>query len=281
MPLLYGYPADLAYFERRRAERGLDRVAMIDRYLTAPVIHELCHFARDREAIAPPHLDECVGGWLGVHVLPELAYPAVGEDDAIFAAPWLAQVGQAIARAFGVPAVVRAHAGLDPLPRRFLDAAAALGWDDWRRRRTLHLLSDTLDPRPWVALALRVGAGESLDGHTLDSLREAPLAGLALPPDPAFDRAIVEDGLRAMCLDNARIDGSYRARTRAPDALIEIDAAACRIASARRGEVDPVAPSYWLPPAVAARLVAEGRPRFAVELRSLDEVPAIAARICG
>src|SRR5262249_12941983 len=107
MPLLYGYPADLAYF----ASRGLDVHQMIDRYLTAPIVHELCHFAPDRDALDSPHFDECIAGWLGVYVHPELAYPAVGEDDALYAAPWLAQVGQAVARAFGIDAVVRAQAG--------------------------------------------------------------------------------------------------------------------------------------------------------------------------
>src|SRR5262249_14422924 len=91
MPLLYGYPADPGYFP----SHGPSPRATIDRYLTAPIVHELCHLDRDREAIEPPHLDECVAGWLGVYVHPELAYPSAG-GDAIFAAPWLAQVGQAI-----------------------------------------------------------------------------------------------------------------------------------------------------------------------------------------
>jgi hypothetical protein len=253
---------------------------MIDRYLTAPVIHELCHFGRGRDAIAPPHLDECIGGWLGVHVLPEFAYPAPGQDDAIYAAPWLAQVGQAIARAFGIDAVIRGHTGAaawtDVVPAEFVGAAVELGWDDWDELRTLHLLSDTLDPAPWVALALAVGAGRPVSGRSVAELAATPLAGLAdgLRPDPDFDRAIVEDGLRAMCLDHAVIDGSHRARTRAPAGPITIDAVACRIS--RAADPGEVAPSYWLPPAVAARMQAAGVDRYAVELRTIEDIPAVA-----
>ena len=96
--------------------------------LVAPMIHELCHLGRARTPIDPPHLDECITGWLGVHVHPETL-------TAIYGAPWLAQVGQAIARTFGVRAVIRAHAGVEPLPAWFTRAAEELGWRDWQARR--------------------------------------------------------------------------------------------------------------------------------------------------
>lgn len=285
MPLLYGAPADLAHFRARAEAAGLDLDGAIDRYFTAPIVHELCHFAADREALEPLHLDECIAGWLGVHVHPEFAYPAPGEDDAIFAAPWLAQIGQAIARAFGVRAVVRAHAGAarwaDALPAPFVAAAARLGRDDWRARRTLHFLSDTLDPDPWVGLALAAGAGRPLAGETLASLaRLPPAAFAALPDDPDFDRAIVADALRAMCLDNARVGGSFRARARLPDGPIVVDAAGGRISAARRGEVDTARPRYWIPPAVCARLAAAGADRRELRLGDLAAIPEAAAAIC-
>jgi hypothetical protein len=281
MPLLYGFPADLAYAHTRGAAAGLDTLATIDRYLTAPIVHELCHFAPDRAAIAPPHLDECIGGWLGVHVHPELAYPIGDGDDALYAAPWLAQVGQAIARGFGVTAVVRAHAGGDrsALPAAFVDAAARLGWDDWRARRTLHFLSDTLDPAPWVALALTVAAGHAPPA-TLAELATTSLAGLALPEDGAHDRAIVEDGLRAMCLASEQVAGSFRTRSRLPDGAIAIDAAACAIIAPGRGPLDPVVPRYWLPPAIAARLAARGLAGYELRLAALSAIPDAAAAIC-
>ncbi|MEO8703449.1 MAG: methyltransferase [Kofleriaceae bacterium] len=260
MPLLYGNPADLAYIAHRARERDLDALAAIDRYLTAPILHELCHFARARRTVDPPHLDECIGGWLGVYVHPEFAYPAPGEDDALYAAPWLAQVGQAVARAFGIAAVVDAYATGQPLA--FVATAARLGHADWQARRTLHLLSDTLDPAPWVALALVAGAGGSLANATLASLAATPLAGLELPPDPAFDRAILGDALRAMCLEDFQVAGSPR--TRFAPAEVVIDAPHCRVTSGAR--------RYWLPPAIAATI---GDRR---ELR-LDTVAAIPAAI--
>lgn len=285
MPLLYGCPADLAYFHAQGAARGLDTLGTIDRYLTTPVIHELCHGARDRDALQPLHLDECVAGWLGVYVHPEFAYPAPGEDDAIYASPWLAQIGQAIARAFGRDAVIRAHAGGElwdaAVPKAFVDTAARLGWADWLDRRTLHFLSDTLDPAPWIALALAAGAGRPLGEHTLSTLASLPLSSLAnaLPPDPDGDRAIVVDALRAMCLDNAIIDGSCRARTRLPQHPITIDAVRCRVTTPARGGLDHVDPSYWIPPAVGARL-ATAHAQLELTLPSLEAIPEIAAALC-
>jgi hypothetical protein len=259
MPLLYGYPDDLAYFAARGAELGLDLDGIIDRYLVAPVLHELCHFARDREAL-PPHLDECVAGWLGVEVWPEFAYPEPGHDDAIYAAPWLAQIGQALARAFGVDALVCAQAGAvpwaDALPATFVEAAIERCAADWRVRRTSHFLSDTFDPAPWVALALAGG----------------------LPADDAFDRAIVADGLRAMCLVNSRVAGSFRTRTELPE-VITIDDAA--ITAPARSACDRVAPRYWLPPAVGARMREAGLVRLELHLRSLTAIPAAADAIAA
>lgn len=282
MPLLYGNLADLTYF---LANGGDDPQQAIDRYLTTPIVHELCHLSRDRDALQPLHLDECVAGWLGVHVHPEFAYPAAGCDDAIFAAPWLSQIGQALARAFGIRALVRAHGGAEPwdaaLPASFVDAAARLGWDDWRARRSLHFLSNTLDPAPWVALALVAGAGGDLTGATLAGLAATPLSTLVLPDDPDFDRAIVEDALRAMCLDNVRIEGSFRARTALPAGVISIDATACTMTSARRGEVDVVDPRYWIPPAVGARILATGRADYLVRLGTIEAIPAAAAAIAS
>jgi hypothetical protein len=318
MPLLYGTEADLAYFHERAIADGLELHEAIDRYFTAPMVHELCHFAArpgpsDRpELPAPPglplHLDECIAGWLGVHVHPELAYPAPGHDDAIFAAPWLSQVGQAIARAFGVHAVVRAHAGAAAqpaggaagnadaaappagsaadagaaaLPAPFAAAAARLGWDDWLARRTLHFLSDTLDPDPWVGLALAAGAGLPLANATLAELaRLPPAAFAALPDDPAFDLAIVADGLRAMCLRNERRSGAFRTCTALPATPITIDATG-RISLTHPDPLLGVAPRYWLPPAVCARISSAGHASYELHLGALAAIPEAAAAICA
>jgi SAM-dependent methyltransferase len=280
MPLLYGYPADLAYF----MSRGMPLHATIDRYVTVPMLHELCHMGRFREAL-PVHLDECVAGYLGVRIWPEFAYPEPGEDDAIYAAPLLSQIGQAIVRAFGITAVVRGHTGHTPwpaaLPRGFVAGAERIAWEDWRQRRSLHFLSDTLEPRRWVAMALVAGAGQSLRDHTLESLARVPLASLVLREDSALDRAIVEDALRAMCLANAQVAGSFRARTRVPASPIEIDARECNVTTADKSEVDVNPPSYWLPPAVAAKLAAHGIAGYALQLADIRAIPDAAAAICS
>lgn len=249
--------ADLAYV----ASRDADRDVVIDRYLTAPMISELCHFGRDRDAL-PPHLDACIGGWLAVHVWPELAYPAAGCDDAIYAAPWLAQVGQAFARAFGITPIVRAQAGAVPwdvaLSPAIVEELARRAWVDWSTRQSLDFLADPLDPDPWVALAL-----------------ERPL-----PDDPAFDRAVVADALRAMCLVTENVAGSLRTRTRVGEAAIRVDAVARQIATPPHDELDRVAPRYWLPPAIANAICARGHAGYDVFLGSVDAIPAIVASVC-
>ena len=182
--------------------------------LVAPLIHELCHLGRERTPLDPPHLDECVTGWLSV-----LAYPATLVE--IYGAPWLAQVGQAIARTFGIRATIRAHAGLEPLPAWFTRAAEELGWRDWQQRRSLHLLADTMDPAPWVGLARSRG----------------------VPEDPAFDRQIVEDALRSMTLVNTLEDGAVRTRVEVPELIVVDDG---WMTTAPRG-IDRVPPRYWVP----------------------------------
>jgi hypothetical protein len=257
MPLLYGTPADLAYI----ATKSRDRDELIDRYLVAPVLHELCHFSPDRDAL-PPHLDECIGGWLAVYVWPEFAYPSAGCDDAIYAAPWLAQVGQAFARAFGISTIVRAQSGAIPwdtaLSPALVEELSRCAWNDWTTRRSLHFLADTLDPDPWVALAL-----------------DRPL-----PEDAAFDRAIVGDALRAMCVETENISGSLRTRTRVGEAAISIDAVSCQIATAPHNALDSVAPRYWLPPAVAGAIRARGHAGYDLFLGSALAIPNVVATLC-
>ncbi|HEY4238296.1 MAG TPA: class I SAM-dependent methyltransferase [Kofleriaceae bacterium] len=252
MPLLYGTDADLAF----AAAAGLDPLATIDRFLVAPIVHELSHLGRERVPLAPLHLDECVSGYLGGIVHPALVAPHSADDaDTIFAAPWLAQVGAAIARAFGRRALVRAHAGLAPLPADFTAAAIRLGAAD---RPSLHFLSNTLDPAPWVALALA-----------------APL-----PDDAAADRAITEDAIRALCLLDSREAGSYRTCAQLPAAPLVLDARTGWIATERSG-VSPVAPRHWVPPAVCARFLAQGRERIELHLASLAAIPAAADALCA
>jgi len=187
-----------------------------------------------------------------------------------------------IARAFGIANLVRAHAGGDlaALPRAFVTAAARLGWDDWCARRTLHFLSDTFDPAPWVALALATAGGVLPSGATLSSLAALPLATLSLPENPEFDRLIVEDGLRAMCLASAKVAGSFRTRSRLPDGAITIDTVACAVVAPSRGELDPVVPAL-LAAAGGRRAHGRTRPhRYELHLGSITAIREAAAAIC-
>ena len=267
MPLLYGYPADLDFFARGLAADG--PLAVIDRYLAAPVVHELAHFSPRRRALLPLYLDECVAGHLGVRVLPELAYPAPGEDNALFAAPWLAQVGQALARRYGLENVVRAHAGVvdwsEVLPAGFLDGALRLGWDDYLRYRGTHFLSDNFNPDPWLKLIYLA------EPRTREELDRLPWSEIPVPDEQPDDVEVVADALRACCVENFQIDRSYRVRTR--PATVTVELAACR-AVAPGGAHDPPQLMHHLPPAWSRRL---GSHNVTVEIRDPAEIPERAA----
>ncbi len=285
MPLLYGYPDDLAYFGRALAG-GASAHEVIDRYLTAPVTHELAHFAPERIALYPPYLDECVAGYLGVHVLPELAFPAPGEDNGLHAAPWFAQVGQAVVRVAGLDAVVRAHAGVatweEALPAGLTAAAARLGWADHKARRPLHLLTDNFHPEPWLKLIF-LAPSRLLDSITLAELDALPWSEIPAGPESPFDTTILTDALRSMCLRTYRNERSFRVSSRVPNRWISLDFYECRVTVRASGDSeDPAPPAYLFPPAVAARLRGQGHARRRLQLRELDAIPsAVAAVLAG
>jgi hypothetical protein len=277
MPLLYGYPADLAYFARD-LDGGVDVERVIDRHLAAPMIHEMMHFRRDREAVFPLYVDECVAGYLGVRVLPGFAFPGVGEANAIYAAPWFAQVGQALVRAVGIGPVLRAHAGAmsweEALPSGLARKLAQLGWADHVARRSVHFLSDNWRPEPWMKLFFLAAAGVSVDAHTLASLEALPWTEVPPGEEDPFDEQIVADALRAMCLRNYRVGAHFVAEGRVPGAEVVVDLDACSVTTAAGEDgCDLRAPQYLFPPAVAARLRREGGARrFAVGIRSVEEI---------
>src|SRR5262249_19541790 len=172
---------------------------------------------------------------------PAFAYPTQHDADAIYATPWFAQVGQALARVAGLAALVRAHAGAadwrEVLPAGFLDDALAAGWSEYLERRGPHFLSDSFRPEPWLARIFERGVA----------------------PDDDADEAILADALRAMCLENRVEGGAYVVRTRPPPGPVVVDVAARRVTTAlRAGTADTVAPSYFLPPTLARRLEAHG-----------------------
>jgi len=260
MPLLYGTPADLARAAVDLTDVQSDAQTAIDRHLTAPIVHELAHFGRRRRGLLPLYLDECVAGHVGVLAHPAFAYPTEADVDALYASPWFAQVGQALARVVGTPALVRAHAGAadwrDVLPDGFLDEALAAGWNEYVERRGPHFLSDSFRPDPWLA---RILAHEA-------------------PPDDEADEAILADALRAMCLENRVEAGAYVVSTRPPPGPIVVDVAARRVTTPlRAGTADTVPPAYFVPPAVARRLEALGIKALSVEIDDPGKILALAA----
>lgn len=286
MPLLYGYPADLAHFGRALAHS--EPHAVMDTQLCAPLLHELTHLDRTTPCLYPLHLDECVAGYLGVRVLRESAYPVAADSgakvDALYATPWLAQVGQALVRVAGLEPVVRAHAGVLPwteaLPMGLCATLEHAGWQDYLDHRRPHLLSDTLRPEPWLKL-LFVGAARALGMEPVTTLGEADrCAWRDIPTDDEspFDREILADALDAMCLRNEQHEGHYLVATEPPRAPILVDLETCSVSTAVRG-CDRVPPRYLFPPATAARLRSRGIARYVVELSALGALPEVLARI--
>ncbi len=251
MPMIYGYPADLKFFAGKIDALG--RMEVIDRYLAAPLLHELAHLHPDRDCPLPLYVDECVAGYLSVRVLPSFAFPPAGEDIGLFCTPWFAQVGQALVRALGLRRTVRCHAALEPWPDEVWRPAAALGWEEYRERRQPHFLGDNFRPDPWLAL----------------------FDGLTPPGETPMDREIVEDALRAMCVDNHLVGATFRVVSRPPPAPIDIDLARRRVTTAP-GTYDPVRLSYPFPAATARRLIEQGIRGYTLKLADLGAIPDVA-----
>jgi hypothetical protein len=278
MPLLYGYPADLRCFGRALAAGDFHDV--VDLHLTSPLLHELAHFDRASPCLYPLYLDECVAGFVGVRVARALAFPSPGSAAALYAAPWFAQVGQALARVAGADAIVRAHTGTarwdDVLPRGLAATLAHAGFADWLAHRQPHLLADGFRPDAWLKLIFLAAAGE--DVRTLDDAAARAWADVPPGDDSPDDALILADALTAMCLHNAQDDGHFTVAAAAPRGPVWVDAHACRV-SAPGGPHDPTGLAYFLPPALAARLRARGIAGYTVELDGPDAAADAAALI--
>ncbi|MDB4968389.1 MAG: hypothetical protein JWN44_4078 [Myxococcales bacterium] len=248
MPLLYAYPSDLASYD----------ASALDRHFAAPLVHELAHGARHRPLLSL-HFDECLAGYFGTRALD-------GDND-LFAAPWLSQVGQALARVAGVDRVRAAYRGEvaweEALPAGLGAAIRERAWQDYLEHRPLHLLSDAARPGRWMKLCFLAAAGAPLDWDT--PWRDVP-AGEEAP----LDEEILADALRAMCLRNFQVARSFRVESRVPPAPIVIDLDECRVSTAAGADgFDIAPPAYLFPPAVAARVRARGINGWVLELTSL------------
>jgi hypothetical protein len=258
MPMLYGTAYDLQSYD----------VAALDRHLAAPLVHELAHGTPEHDVLSL-YVDECIAGWLGTRALD-------GDND-LFAAPWLAQVGGALARVVGADRLRAAHAGdiawEAVLPRGLAAAVARAAWQDYLAQRPLHLLSDATRPDRWMRMFFLAAAGAPPDADLL--WREIPVAA-----ESDADAEILGDALAAMCLRNYQVGRSFRVARRPPPAPIEIDLDACRVSTAAGEDgFDPAPPAHLFPPATAARLRARGVAGYIITLDSLAGLPPLARAI--
>jgi hypothetical protein len=244
MPLLVAQSHDVAAMAKEACKPGADGwQGAIRRRLTAALAHEWCHLGRERDALAPPLLDECLSGYLGVLVHRATAYPPGDADTALMGAPRFAQVGQALVGAFGtgpsgIGPLLRAHAGLVPWTQAvgapFIAAAGQLA----RRLakdegHPLHMLAGGQAPERWRKLIALGAAGavdlveptpEALDALSWDAV---PLPAVLAP---AHERAVMRDALAAMCLGVRVEDQAFRVRTTPPPTPIVIDRATASVA---------------------------------------------------
>ncbi|MGZ3406080.1 MAG: hypothetical protein ACXVAN_06515 [Polyangia bacterium] len=257
MPMLYGSAYDLASYD----------LASLDRHLAAPLVHELAHGAR-HHAVLSLYVDECIAGWLGTRALD-------GDND-LFAAPWLSQVGAALARVVGADRLRAAHAGAlawdAVLPPGLGAAIALVAWQDYLAQRPLHLLSDATRPDRWMRMFFLAAAGAPLD--------DRPWREILAGDESEADAEILDDALRAMCLRNHQEQRSFRVTRRPPPAAITIDLDECRVSTAAGEDgFDPAPPAHLFPPATAARLRARGIAGYTVEIATLEALPPLARAI--
>lgn len=181
---LYTSDADLRAMEAEA--RGTGVLAVIDRRLTGPFLHELTHFQRDRPALAPPYLDECVAALIGARVWPGLVSPEPGgHDDALVGAGWFTQVGEHLALAVGFEALVRAHAGLvaweEVLPAPLAEVFPRLGWEQYVATRHPAFLGEAQRPEPWLKALWLAVAGRLDPEVPLAELERVPWSEVPVP----------------------------------------------------------------------------------------------------
>lgn len=178
-----------------------ERPAAVDRLLGAALLHELLHFSEDRAPLWPPYLDEAVAGALGVHLLPETAFPTA-DHEALEGFLTFAQVGLALIDTVGLEPVLMAQAGLvdwDTLIPELRQRALDLYWPRFLAAPAAHLHPDWDDPRPFADLfdpptptpeAVLARATRALRGASMTrSPRHTGRVVPAPPPPTCFDFA--------------------------------------------------------------------------------------------
>lgn len=276
-PMFQALPHDLAASLPADAPEDVFWAA-VDHRLALSMLHEILHFAPDRETLLPPYLDEALTGWFGVVLDEAAAFPALGADDGLAGWPWFAQVGEALCRAFGEGPVLAAQAGLIPwdeaLPSGLPAACARLGWAAYRAAPALHFHPDVTRPDRWVKLFYATASGREPGAFAgIEALDAVPFHALGLPNEPAGDARILYHALSAMCLEATQVGASWRVRRVPPEGPVTVDFA--------RGEASapPRLVGYELAPARYALPPLGRTDRHAIDLT--DVSPAALAQAAG
>lgn len=306
LPMLGAYPPELAVMAR-----DLDLEAapeqVIDLHLSGQIVHELCHGpARELSRPPPPWLlIEAAALHLGACARREHVFP-VTPAEAVPGVSLFVLFGEALARRHGRgPLWSLLTSGDDgALGATVASTLAALGWQDWLRRRQPPFSPDALRALDWVRLAdaaraperagalgqlcLRTEATGVTTPAALAALLELPALDDAaartpwteLPwwhdaPEPA-DLALLDLAVHALLQVHRMAPNFQTHPAEPPDGVLTIDVAACELSRARHPAGVFAEPARWLfPPALARTLAARGARQ--VRLTGVSRARAAAA----
>lgn len=254
MPMLYTLEQDRLAWERALSQ-GVAPELVAQRRLVGPLVHELAHFGRQRDFLQPTYLDECLAAWLGACCYAPQCFSSVEGREGIFGAPWLAQVGQALAWAFGPEPVARAQSGALPweevLPAGLRHRMERWGWRRWLQGRPPHFLSEHAAPEAWLRLIWWAAAGQD-SPEDPDTLSAAQVREAAVELAPCAQREILLWGLRSMGLRPGLEGSVWRVAREQGVVEARLDWAAMQMEALWAPPGGP-AQRYGLPPGLARR----------------------------
>ena len=322
LPMLGAYPPELAVMAR-----DLDLEAapeqVIDLHLSGQIVHELCHGpAREQRSPPPPWLlIEAAALHLGACAHREHVFP-VTPAEAVPGVSLFVLFGEALARRHGRGALWSLLTSGDDraLGATVASTLAALGWQDWLRRRQPPFSPDALRALDWSRLAdaaraperagalgqlcLRTEAAGVASPAAIAALLELPALDdaaartpwSALPwwhdaPEPA-DLALLDLAVHALLQVHRMAPNFQTHPAEPPEGVVTLDVAACELSRARHPAGVFAEPARWLfPPALARTLAARGahhvrltgvsRARAAAAIAALGELCAATTPLPG
>jgi len=282
-PMLVVYPPQLEALEGQGHEAAA-WAPVFDGHLAGAWLHELGHFGPERAALFP-YLDEAVAGYLGMAAWPGAVFPAAGQPGGLWGWPAFTQVGQAMARLFGLEAVVRAQAGVMPweevLGAGLLRAMERLWWEAYQARREVSFHPDTRRPDRWVRLMELAASGVEVEAVTAAELDGPPPKEVeGVEGDRALVRETLLHAVSSACLvKRPGLCASSLAAMEVPSRPIRIEFAEARC------ELEGGSPAglHVVPWAWASRLRRAGVRALEVRLSSVvpEALEAAAAALEG